>query len=64
MKDTESLCHTRWECKYHAAWIAKYRRKRCTDSFGSFLANFCMSYAGKRRPRYKEGICSQTMFMC
>lgn len=27
MNDTQSLAHTRWECKYHVVWIPKYRRK-------------------------------------
>jgi REP element-mobilizing transposase RayT len=27
MDDYESLSHTKWECKYHAVFIPKYRRK-------------------------------------
>ncbi len=27
MHDTESLNHTRWECKYHVVFIPKGRRK-------------------------------------
>ena len=27
MRNEESLCHTRWECKYHIVWVPKYRRK-------------------------------------
>jgi REP element-mobilizing transposase RayT len=27
MDDYESLSHTRWECKYHIVFIAKYRGK-------------------------------------
>ncbi len=27
MDDYESLSHTKWECKYHVVFIAKYRRK-------------------------------------
>jgi putative transposase len=27
MDETESLAHTRWECKYHIVWIPKGRRK-------------------------------------
>jgi putative transposase len=27
MDDSESLSHSRWECKYHVAFIPKYRRK-------------------------------------
>jgi putative transposase len=28
MTDTQSLAHTKWECKYHVVWIPKYRRKK------------------------------------
>jgi putative transposase len=27
MDEFESLNHTRWDCKYHVVFIAKYRRK-------------------------------------
>lgn len=27
MYDNQSLSHTMWECKYHLAWIPKYRKK-------------------------------------
>jgi putative transposase len=28
MDDTNSFAHTKWECKYHAVWIPKYRKKK------------------------------------
>ncbi|TEU11158.1 MAG: hypothetical protein E3J21_24335 [Anaerolineales bacterium] len=28
MKTHHSLCHTKWDCKYHIVWIPKYRKKR------------------------------------
>ena len=27
MRQVASLCHTRWECKYHIVFIPKYRKK-------------------------------------
>ena len=27
MKDYKSLCHTRWDCKYHVVFIPKRRKK-------------------------------------
>ena len=27
MNDTDSLSHTKWNCKYHIVFVAKYRRK-------------------------------------
>ena len=28
MKEYQSLCHTRWDCKYHVVFIPKRRKKR------------------------------------
>ena len=28
MNNTQSLAHTKWDCKYHVVWIPKYRRKK------------------------------------
>jgi hypothetical protein len=27
MDNAQSLCHTKWDCKYHVVWIPKCRRK-------------------------------------
>ena len=27
MRSTQSLSHTKWECKYHLTWIPKFRKK-------------------------------------
>lgn len=27
MDDAQSLCHTKWDCKYHVVWIPNCRRK-------------------------------------
>ena len=27
MNNTQSLSHSKWECKYHVVWIPKCRRK-------------------------------------
>jgi len=27
MNDVQSSSHTKWDCKYHVVFIAKYRRK-------------------------------------
>ena len=27
MNPSESLNHTKWDCKYHIVWIPKYRKK-------------------------------------
>ena len=33
MDDTNSLNHTKWECKYHIVWIPKYRKKKLFEEF-------------------------------
>ena len=34
MKDTHSLSHTKWNCKYHIVFVPKYRRKAFYESRG------------------------------
>jgi len=45
MNDFESLAHVRWECKYHAIFIPKYRRKvifaSMRSSMGQILRDLC-----------------------
>src|SRR5690242_10474665 len=28
MEDHSSLCHSKWQCKYHVVFIPKYRKKK------------------------------------
>jgi REP element-mobilizing transposase RayT len=37
MRDTSSLCHSRWYCKYHIVWILKYRRKAMFGNICKYL---------------------------
>ena len=32
MDKTESLSHSKWECKYHVVFIPNCRRKHCTGN--------------------------------
>ena len=45
MKDSQSLSHVRWECKYHVVFIPKYRRKvicgGLRTSVGRILRDLC-----------------------
>lgn len=45
MRDTQSLSHVRWECKYHIVWVPKYRRKklygRVRRRFGQIMHDLC-----------------------
>ena len=45
MNDTNSLSHTRWNCKYHIVFAPKYRRKVCYKekrmAIGRILRQLC-----------------------
>jgi len=45
MKDTQSLSHVSWECKYHIVWVPKYRRKvlygNLRRRLGEILKDLC-----------------------
>ncbi len=44
-KDTESLEHTKWRCKYHIVFAPKYRRQiiygKHKQSIGEILRELC-----------------------
>ena len=50
MNDTNSLAHTKWNCKYHIVFAPKYRRK---VFFGEkrreIGGKYCGSYANGKR---------------
>jgi len=45
MKDTSSLAHTAWNCKYHIVFAPKYRRQvicgKMKDDIGKILRKLC-----------------------
>ena len=45
MKDTKSLSHTKWNCKYHIVCAPKYRRKvffgEKKEKIGKILRELC-----------------------
>ena len=45
MKDTNSLAHTKWNCKYHIVFAPKYRRKAFFGEYrveiGKILRSLC-----------------------
>ena len=55
MKDLKSLCHTRWDCKYHVVFIPKRRKKVL---FGRFRVNLGVVFhelASRRESEILEG---------
>ena len=55
MDDTESLSHTRWECKYHVVFIPKYRRKAIYVGLRRYLGEVLRKLAERKESRIEEG---------
>ena len=55
MDDTESLSHTRWECKYHVVFIPKYRRKALYVELRRHLGEVFRKLAERKESRIEEG---------
>ena len=55
MDDTESVAHTKWECKYHVVWIPKYRRKALYAELRKYLGPVLHELAQQREWRVEEG---------
>lgn len=55
MRDTHSLNHTRWECKYHVVFIPKYRRKRIFGQIRKYLGQTLRRLAEHRESWIEEG---------
>ena len=55
MDVTESLAHTRWECKYHVVWIPKYRRKALYGELRKHLGPVLRDLAQQRETAVEEG---------
>jgi len=55
MHDTESLNHTRWECKYHVVFIPKGRRKLLYGQLRAHLGEVLRELARHRESTIEEG---------
>ncbi len=55
MSDSESLNHTRWECKYHLVFITKYRRKALYARLRMHLGAVFRELAMQKGCRIEEG---------
>lgn len=55
MENTESLSHTRWECKYHIVFIPKCRRKTLFAALRKELGPVLRSLAEQKECRVEEG---------
>jgi putative transposase len=55
MDDQESLCHSRWECKYHVVFIPKCRRKVLYGDLRRYLGEVFRRLAEHKESRIEEG---------
>lgn len=55
MNDSQSLSHTKWECKYHVTWIPKYRKKRLYKELRKQLGSVFRELAQRRECEILEG---------
>lgn len=64
MKSKSSLCHTRWDCKYHIVWIPKYRRKVLFGNIRVYLGEVFHKLAKQRESEILEGhLCKDHVHM-
>ena len=55
MDNTQSLCHTKWDCKYHVVWIPKYRRKVLYGQIRKYLGELLRDLAAQKECKILEG---------
>ena len=55
MDESESLSHTKWECKYHVVFIPKYRKKSIYQGLRKHLPEVFRRLAQYKESRIEEG---------
>jgi len=55
MKDYQSLCHSRWDCKYHVVFIPKRRKKKIYGSLRKHLGEIFRDLAQQKESEIVEG---------
>ncbi len=55
MNNAKSLSHSKWECKHHAVWIPKYRKKVLFGQIRKHLGEVFHELARQKDSRILEG---------
>lgn len=55
MDESESLSHSKWECKYHVVFIPKCRRRTLYEQLRCHLGEVFRKLAEQRESRIEEG---------
>jgi putative transposase len=65
MKDYQSLCHSRWDCRYHVVFIPKRRKKKIYGSLRRHLGKMFRDLAQQKESEVVEGhLKSDHVHMC
>jgi putative transposase len=65
MKDYQSLCHSRWDCKYHVVFIPKRRKKVIYGQIRKHLGKVLHELAGQKESKIVEGhLCVDHVHIC
>jgi len=59
MNNVSSLSHSKWECKYHAVWIPKCRRKVLFGQLRKHLEDVFHEIARQKDSQILEGYLQQ-----
>jgi putative transposase len=54
VEETETLRHTKWDCKYHVVFIPKYRRQALYKELRNHLGDVLRSLAQQKECRVEE----------
>lgn len=55
MQQYQTLCHSKWDCKYHVVFIPKYRRKVLYGQLRQYLAEVLKRLAQQKESQIEEG---------
>ena len=55
MCDSQSLSHTKWECKQHIVWLPKYRKKALLVELRKYLGEILRELARQKECGALEG---------
>lgn len=55
MKESRTLCHSKWDCKYHVVFIPKYRKKTLYGNLRRHLGEVLRSLAQQKESWIEEG---------
>ena len=55
MDESESLSHSKWECKYHVGFIPKCRRRTLYEQLRRYLGEVFRKLAEQKESRIEEG---------